>query len=411
MSRCRHASDSPKSDSPAENGALFPLLIREPFRLFFPWGLLVGCIGVALWPAFYWKLFLHYPGQPLDLHGRLMTLGFGGSFIIGFLSTAGPRMIGAGRFSAAEVMSLWGLHGAAVISILAGSSRLACGLIAMALVFLLGGLARRFPRRTDLPPPGFVIAFAGVLCGLIGAMMHAFGLDLASGGRWLRFSRLLMNEAFLALPVLGVGGFLLPRILRLPSRHVFPDAVIPSPAWWKLAIEAVSTAALVIASFAIEALYSVRAGVLLRFGVAFIWMSRDLPGLWTARLSGTQAWAARLAVGSIFLSWLLKAADTVRWVAMEHVLFITGFGIIMITVASRVVDGHSGNREAAKGVSKPLRWIFWLAVLAMATRVSADYFPKIQVSHYIYASLTWIVISVIWFAANRRKLGTPDPEE
>lgn len=412
MSRCRHAQNPATIDSSEETAeGRISLWFREPFRLFFPWGLLVGCIGVALWPAFYWKWFPHYPGQPLDLHGRLMTLGLGGAFVLGFLGTAGPRMMGAPRLWAVEIAVMLALHGGAVAAALAGNSRLACALFAAAVVWLMIGLAGRFQRRSDLPPPGFVMAAAGLLSGLCGASMHALGFDLAAGGQWFRLSRLLMNEAFLLLPVLGVGGFLLPRILQLPGRHVFPDSRTPPPGWWPLAAEAGAAAGLVIVSFVIEANYSVRAGVLLRFVVAFGWLARDLPGLWTRRVSGTQAWVIRLALASILLSWLLKWLDPVRWIAIEHILFITGFGMIMLGVASRVVDGHSGNREAAKGVSKPLRWVFWLAVLAMATRVSADYFPKIQVSHYIYAALTWIAISVIWFVANRRKLATPDPEE
>lgn len=400
------------TDTPeGTGGGLLSLLLREPFRLFFPWGLFVGCVGVALWPAFYWKWFSHYPGQPMDLHGRLMTLGFGGAFVLGFLGTAGPRMLGAPRLSGAEVVALLGLHGGAVAFVLAGSSRLACSLFASALLLLMGALGWRFSKRTDMPPPGFVLAAVGLLCGLAGTAVHALGFDLADGGRWFRLSRLLMNEAFLVLPVLGVGGFLLPRILQLPGRHVFPDSRTPPSGWWSLAGEAAVAAGLIIVSFVVEANYSLRAGVLLRFVVAFGWLTRDLPGIWTTRVSGTQAWVIRLALASIVLSWLLKWIDPVRWIAIEHVLFITGFGMIMLGVASRVVDGHSGNREAAKGVSKPLRWVFWLAVLAMATRVSADYFPKIQVSHYIYAALTWIVISGIWFMANRRKLATPDPDE
>ena len=46
----------------------------------------------------------------------------------------------------------------------------------------------------------------------------------------------------------------------------------------------------------------------------------------------------------------------------------------------------------------------------MATRLSADYFPKVQISHFVYAALTWAVMTGIWLVANWRKLGTADPE-
>ena len=119
---------------------------------------------------------------------------------------------------------------------------------------------------------------------------------------------------------------------------------------------------------------------------------------------------ARQGLAGILVGWIARLLDPTHLFAMEHVLFITGFGMVMFAVASRVVDGHSGNQAAAQGVSVPLRWIYWLAVLAMFTRVIADYFPSTQVSHYQYAALTWVVISLLWFVVYRRKLATPDPD-
>src|SRR5215211_4328822 len=63
------------------------LWVTEPFRIFFPLGLLLGAIGVALWPLFVWHSIGFYPAQA---HVRLMIEGLMGSFIIGFLGTAGP---------------------------------------------------------------------------------------------------------------------------------------------------------------------------------------------------------------------------------------------------------------------------------------------------------------------------------
>jgi uncharacterized protein involved in response to NO len=61
----------------------------EPFRLFFPAGVLAGLLGVALWPLHFGGYVAFYPGQ---VHARLMAFGFFGAFILGFLGTALPRM-------------------------------------------------------------------------------------------------------------------------------------------------------------------------------------------------------------------------------------------------------------------------------------------------------------------------------
>ena len=68
----------------------------EPFRIFFPAGILIGIAGVALWPAYYAGLVVTYPGTG---HARLMIEGFMASFIIGFLGTAGPRITTTSPFS------------------------------------------------------------------------------------------------------------------------------------------------------------------------------------------------------------------------------------------------------------------------------------------------------------------------
>lgn len=408
MSRCRHAQPAPPSRPALRLPELLALLREEPFRLFFPWGLLVGCLGAGLWPAFQAGWYPHPPGQPWDLHGRLMILGLGGALVIGFLATAAPRMLGTPALNRLEVLLLGAGHAASVIALLTAHSRAGCLLFALTLAALIAMLARRGRRRTDLPPPGFVLVLLGLLCGLGGALLHAGGWDLGGLPYGYRLARVLMNEGFLLLPVLGVGGFLMPRILGLPGRQVFPDARTPPPGWWPLFVEALAAGLLILFSLLLEAAWSLRGGVALRLVVVLLWWRRDLPGLWRVRVNGTQAWAARLGLAMLALSCLARLLDPARLIALEHLLFIGGFGITMLAVAARVVDGHSGHRAAAKGVSKPLRWIVWLAFLAMATRITADYVPAIQRSHYAYAAVTWIALSLLWLWHHRRRLVTPE---
>src|SRR5215468_12242014 len=83
------------------------LCVAEPFRIFFPLGLLLGAIGVALWPLFVWHAIDFYPA---NAHARLMIEGLMGSFIIGFLGTAGPRLLDARAFAARETYLLVALQ-------------------------------------------------------------------------------------------------------------------------------------------------------------------------------------------------------------------------------------------------------------------------------------------------------------
>src|SRR5262252_3351330 len=81
----------------------YTLAFAEPFRFFFPLGLLFGTIGVLLWPLFVWHVIAFYPA---NTHVRLMIEGLMGSFIIGFLGTAGPRLLDAQPFSVFETTHL-----------------------------------------------------------------------------------------------------------------------------------------------------------------------------------------------------------------------------------------------------------------------------------------------------------------
>jgi uncharacterized protein involved in response to NO len=69
---------------------------KEPFRIFFAIGLILGIVGVSLWPLYYVGLLTAYPGTS---HARLMIEGFMASFVIGFLGTAGPRITSTSHFS------------------------------------------------------------------------------------------------------------------------------------------------------------------------------------------------------------------------------------------------------------------------------------------------------------------------
>ena len=77
------------------------MALQEPFRIFFPIGVAVALLGVALWPLFHWQIINFYPGF---IHARLMSVGFFGAFIIGFLTTAVPRFLSAPKLKDKEVV-------------------------------------------------------------------------------------------------------------------------------------------------------------------------------------------------------------------------------------------------------------------------------------------------------------------
>lgn len=113
---------------------------------------------------------------------------------------------------------------------------------------------------------------------------------------------------------------------------------------------------------------------------------------------GSLAFGLRIALFAIPVGYLLAALMPARAIALMHVVFITGFGLLALIVATRVVLGHSGQSEKFQSALWPVKILCGLIVLAMLTRVSADWMPKVQTSHYAYAALAWIAGVLVWSA-------------
>ncbi|HSH94018.1 MAG TPA: NnrS family protein, partial [Roseimicrobium sp.] len=142
---------------------------EEPFRLFFPIAVLAGLLGVLLWPVMIAGWMTDYPGLR---HARLMTHGFFGGFILGFMGTSMPKLLEVKQLSVFEAVLPLLLHFSSVVAHACGATLPGDALFAAALVWMVAALVRRFPDRKDLPPPGFVLLGLGFICGLAGMVMQ-----------------------------------------------------------------------------------------------------------------------------------------------------------------------------------------------------------------------------------------------
>ncbi len=363
-----------------ERQSMTSRLKREPMRLFFAWGLALSVAGVLLWPLFLsgWLKFL--PGV---LHARLMILGFGGSCLMGWAGTAGRRAMGHGPLGGMATGLLLVLHAMAMLTFARLQDETGCWLMVAALGLLVVLMLSGWVRRTKPVPAAWPLVLAGILCGMAGCVLSALNLDMQNAFLF-RFTRLLMNEAFLLLPLLGSSGCGL--VSWVPS---------PEGKTW----QALLAGLLIVGALAVEATRHISLGAGLRFCLITAWWAWEAPGLWRVKAPGTSAWMVKLGLGFATAAPLVLACDPAHLIAMEHILFITGFGL---TILGGLVSAARQTDE----VSKPLRWAAWLAVLGMSTRVSADFSVKIQNSHYIYAALTWVIIVVIWLRVVRRRLKT-----
>lgn len=378
-------------------------MVEEPFRAFFPLGILAGVVGAMMWPMHYAGWLGFHPGVPLEAHARMMVEGFMGAFFVGFLCTAFPRLSGNLPLRVGEFVVLLLLWLAASVSlaigrVAAGDAAFA-GLMAATLVVLL---SRWVFRRRDTPPPGMVLALAGVAGGGVAAALLS-----RQGGWWMgatgvQWARLWLYQGMLILPLMGVGPYLLPRLFGWPSSHSFDDSVTPPSGWWPRFFLALAGGGLLVASFAIEVAGRPVVAYWLRAAVILAWFAWETPVFRRAKQGTTPGTAVRWAVGSL----VLGCAGAAMWpelrVANLHLLFVSGIGLVTLAVATRVTLGHAGRHDLLGGRIIWLRWVIGLAVVASTTRASADFLPEIMVSHHIYAAWTWLLISAWWMIAAGR---------
>ncbi len=386
-------------------GAVAEWVSGEPFRVFFVTGVLASVGAVALWPVYYLGWLGYAPGIP---HARVMVEGFLGGFIIGFLGTALPRMLEAPALTRVEAIGFLMIHLAAIAAHLAGWTVAGDGLFLVLLVgFVVCLGVRWFLLGGDAPPPGFALAGFGVLCAIVGVVALLVAPVAGFGVFWRRFSHLLLYQGFALLPLLGVGGFLFRRFLPSGAGSA-PSGGAGVPGGMA---SVVLVALFVVVSFVVEAAGHAGWGGLLRLLVVVVWFSATTRLFRRTRTPGTLVFALR--AGVIFL--VTGMAAGALWphlrIGVEHIVLVTGFGLLALTVATRIALGHSGREDLFFAKLLPMKVLLFFLVLGMATRVSADFLPHIMVSHHNYAAACWIIGVLTWIAWIGPSLMRPDPED
>jgi uncharacterized protein involved in response to NO len=395
------------NEKPVPRRLTFAIVCEEPFRIFFVLATVAGLVGTLAWPLHFLGWVTWYPGVN---HARLMTQGFFGAFMVGFLGTALPRMLSTPRLTAPEVGLLFGLHAALIVAHTFARTAVGDLLFLLLLVALTGSLGVRLWRRNDVPPPGFVLVGLALLCGAAGTVLALFQDRLEDHFFWLYLRPLLQYHGFILLPILGVGGFILPRFFGLPSRQDFAESRNPPPGWMRQALLALAVGTVILASFVIEARGKPQLGSALRFLSSAVYLYWQVPFLRSRVRGSSLALALRTAFLLLPAGFLGVALFPGYRVALLHLTLIGGFSVLTLCVATRVVFGHSGQQAVLLG---RLRWLTLAVVLmwlGMLTRISGDYWPKILVTHYSYGAVLWAAGLLWWAIRVLPGIGRPDPD-
>ena len=171
---------------------------------------MLGIAGASIWPAYHLGLTATYSGRA---HAFVQAEGFLYAFVAGFLLTAIPRFTGTAAPGRAAQLALAALLVLASASFELRSFVLGHLAFAAAHLMLIGLAARRFLQRKQQPPDTFALVGTGIACGAVAAFVNTGVALEAIDPRWDLLGRRLLTEGMVLLLVLGVGGFLGPRLL------------------------------------------------------------------------------------------------------------------------------------------------------------------------------------------------------
>lgn len=372
----------------------------DPYRILFPIGILWAVYGVLLWPAHHFQLISYYPG--IVGHPESMIAGFIGSFISGFLMTAIPRFTGAETATVNENITSFILAILLFVSAVAYQFTLFYLILFTQVLYLFFFSKKRFLKRKFNPPPSFIFVGFGILSAVLGAISFIFADFNLIGSFLIRLGKVLFYKSLVLSMIIGVGSRLIPALTgwaELPKfqietiRDKFTQTkkiIMPVEPFWVAQLIGFICAVLLDA-FQILTVSGLIFSIVFSSIAIRIFKIHKLPNVKTPF-----AFSIWISCHSILWSLWLYTFFTKYSVHILHLLFIGGYGLITLLIASRVVNAHGGYNVARTESKKIYYFITALAIIAALTRVLAFFVPRLYVTHLDYASYTWILCIIVW---------------
>lgn len=372
----------------------------EAYRLFFPLGVVLGVAGVAIWPLYHFGVIASYSGRA---HAMIQVAGFLYSFITGFLMTALPRMTQTPpprlRFKLVVAALIIG----SVIAFELSEFRWGQLLFLAAQTAVMGAAARRaYSRRAD-PPDSFVLVAFGLAFGAGGTLVNALIDWEELDPLWSLFGMRLLTEGMVLSLVLGVGAFLEPRIMGLlaPPSDKDDRSVAPAPKPLR-ARSAFAAGVMIATTLYLQYAQSIAsAGLLRAAGVTLVLAATVPPWRWP-RARTTLARTIWLANWCVLAGEWGPAFFPDYGVDLMHFLFMGGFSLLILAIATRVVLAHGRLGLERETKSLPLRIAGTCVVIGLLSRIGAAFAVESYFEHLAVAGIFWIAGVLLWGAVITR---------
>jgi hypothetical protein len=274
---------------------------------------------------------------------------------------------------------------------LGGSHRAADLLFVLCLASFAFILGKRFAQRADSPPPNFALVELGLLNGVIGALLLAIYQNELYATPY-RIGASLLEQGFVLLPILGLGPYLLARLLNISRADALPESRLLPTGWLPRAAFALAIGLTIDATFVADTFGWSTSAAWLRTGAVLVYVALRTPRQGRSFLGDCM----RAGLATIVIGLAVEALWPQYRIGALHILFISGFSFIVLTVSIRVIFGHSGNAHLFE---KRLPFFIIAGVLiflAMISRYVADIVPAARTVHLVTAALFWIGALLIW---------------
>ena len=217
----------------------------------------------------------------------------------------------------------------------------------------------------------------------------------------------MKEQGFVLAVVLGVGGFLGPRLMGfsglLDPSQLRSLADAQKKRRQRIMIHFFAGLGL-IASFGLEGSGRFFAAYVLRALVVtaeLLWTTSILHFPAAKELFARLLW---FALWMVILGYWGAALFLTHRKEMLHMVYIGGFSFMIFSVATMVILSHAGEGEKLK---KPL-WVLYLAAvcvpLAFVLRLTASFFPEYYFNYLAAASACWLIAGLGWLGFIAPKL-------
>jgi uncharacterized protein involved in response to NO len=362
----------------------------DPWRTFFPLGVLLGWAGVFHWVLFATGVTTAYRAV---FHATAQVQGFMTSIAVGFLFTFVPRRTETAPPSRADLAIAAAAPVLATFAAWLEHPVVAQALWLLGIVVVATFVVRRVrsPAAARRLPGVFLWVQAALLSGIVGACLVAAAaiLDPREQPELWQLGRGLLLQGLVSGLVVGVGGTLLPTLLR--GETASPSSLTRGPR-----VLQVAAAIAFLASFPLEVLAAPWAGLALRgavsgvvlVGSARLWRRPTLPGL--------HRWLIWISAWLLPAGYALAALHPALRSATLHVVFIGSFALLALSVSLHVALSHGGHPERLAGWP----WQTWgmglLLLAAVGFRVLAGADPDHLARWLGLAAVSFLLATIAW---------------